>query len=219
MSLYAEHRHYMVESQLRTNKVTNASVLAAFKEVSKENFVDAGLAPLVYVDEDLNLGGGRFMLEPMVFARLVQALDLKPSDNVLDIGAAGGYSTAILARLAQSVVGIERSHDLAEKAQVNLLENDVDNAVVLKAPHPGGMDEEAPYNAIIIEGSVQVVPEKLLRQLTEDGRLVTVLRDNANAPGRGVKYVRGKGGFTYSVLFDAQTPMLEEFTAAKAFAF
>lgn len=220
MSLYAEHRHSMVESQLRTNKVTSAKVLDAFKEILKENFVAEDLAGLAYVDENLDLGGGRFMLAPMIFARLVQTLELEPSDHVLDVGAGGGYSTAVMARLAQSVVGIESSEELAQQAQTNLIENSIDNGVILEGALIGGMKEEAPYNAIIIEGSVESVPKKLLEQLSEDGRLVTILRPNPRSPGRAVKYTRGKDNdFVHKMLFDASTPMLDEFNAEQAFAF
>lgn len=219
MSLNAERRRFMVESQLRTNKVTDTDVLIAFEETPKENFVSEELASLAYIDEDLMLEEGRFMLEPMIFARLVQALALKPTDTVLDIGAASGYSTAILSRLAQSVVGIECKANLAEKGQANLTANNVDNAVILEGALTEGLNAEAPYNAIILEGSVEAVPEHLLDQLTDDGRLVTIMRDHAGAPGRAVKFVRVKNGFSHTVLFDAQTPMLKEFAQEKSFAF
>ncbi|MCE2518047.1 MAG: protein-L-isoaspartate O-methyltransferase [Alphaproteobacteria bacterium] len=219
MSLYAERRRYMVESQLRTNKVTNTNVLIAFEETPKESFVDEDLASLAYIDEDLMLGEARFMLEPMVFARLVQALRLNSTPSVLDIGAATGYSTAILSRLAQSVVGIECNAHLAEKGQNNLTENNVDNGVILHGALTEGLKAEAPYNAIIIEGSVENVPTQLLQQLSENGRLVAIQRDDANSPGRAVKYVRAGDGFASSTLFDAQTPMLNEFAVERSFAF
>ena len=221
MSVFADRRRFMVESQLRTNKVTSDKLIIAFEQTSKEEFIDDDLSELAYIDEDLMLPSGRFILEPMVFARMVQALELKPSDAVLDIGAVTGYSTTILSKLAQSVVGIESNADLAEKAQVNLTSSDVDNAVVINASHIDGLAKEAPYNAILINGAVQSVPEGLLSQLAEDGRLITVIRDDRSSPGRVVKYARaGKGsGFAKTTLFDAQTPILDEFSKEKAFSF
>ena len=219
MSLYDQRRRYMVESQLRTNKVTNTSVLIAFEETAKENFVDEDFASFAYIDEDLMLGDGRFLLEPMVFARLVQALELKPSDSVLDIGATSGYSTAILAKLAQSVVGIECNEALAAKGQENITAHHVDNAIILSGALADGFNTEAPYNAIIIEGSVETVPTNILQQLSDDGRLVTIQRATPASPGRAVLYVRAGDGFAHSILFDAQTPMLDEFAAIKTFAF
>lgn len=219
MSVYVARRRLMVESQLRPNKVTNERLLMSFEATAKEHFVDADFSDLAYVDEDLLLPGGRFILEPMVFARLVQALDLKSDDIVLDIGAATGYSTAILSRLAQSVVGIESASGLAEQAQNNLLKNGVENGVVINGAHAEGLLKEAPYNAIIINGSVESVPLDLLSQLAEDGRLVTVLRRDKSSPGRAVKYVRAGDSFASTSLFDAQTPILEEFSTTKSFSF
>lgn len=219
MSVYQDRRHLMVESQLRTNKVTNVDVLYAFENIAKEKFVEDAYADLAYIDEDLMLEGNRFMLEPMVFARMVQALELTATDSVLDIGATSGYSTAILSSIAQSVVGIESNTDLAKMGQDNLTAEGIDNAVILQAPHQGGFAKEAPYNAIIIQGSVEHVPTEILDQLSQNGRLITVLRENTTAPGKVVKYVRAGDGFAFSTLFDAQTPMLNEFAKEKTFSF
>lgn len=219
MSQHDTRRRYMVESQLRTNKVSNTRVLEAFEALPRESFVDASLESLAYIDEDLDLGGGRFMLEPMVFARMVQALELKQTDSALDIGAASGYSTAILSRLAQSVVGVESDADLATSGQQNLTDHGVDNAIILQGNLAEGLEDEAPYNAIIIEGGIEAVPQKLLHQLHDDGRLIAVLRPDPAGPGRVVKYVRSGQSFAHSVLFDANTPVLDEFITTKGFDF
>lgn len=219
MSVFEDRRRLMVESQLRTNKVSKTDVLVAFERVEKENFIDEAYAALAYIDEDLMLERNRFILEPMVFGRLVQALDLKKTDSVLDIGATSGYSTAILSHLAQSVVGIESDTDLARMGQDNLTREGIDNAVVLQGQHQDGFANEAPYDAIIIEGSIEQTPQKLLDQLSAHGRLVTIMRENATSPGKAVKYVRSGDGFAHTTLFDAQTPMLGEFAKEKVFSF
>ena len=219
MSVFDDRRRLMVESQLRTNKVSNTNVLMAFETIAKENFIDEAYAALAYIDEDLMLERNRFILEPMVFARLVQALELTDTDSVLDIGATSGYSTAIIAKLAQSVVGIESDTDLAQMGQDNLTAEGIDNAVILQGQHQDGFANEAPYNAIIIEGSVEDVPMPLLKQLSDNGRLVTILRESATSPGKAVKYVRSGDGFAHTTLFDAQTPMLSEFAKEKVFSF
>ena len=219
MSVFEDRRRLMVESQLRTNKVSQTDVLMAFERVAKENFIDGAYAALVYIDEDLMLERNRFILEPMVFGRLVQALELKKTDSVLDIGATSGYSTAIISHLAQSVVGIESDTDLARMGQDNLTREGIDNAVILQGQHQDGFANEAPYDAIIIEGSIEQTPQKLLDQLAENGRLVTIMRENATSPGKAVKYVRSGDGFAHTNLFDAQTPMLGEFAKEKVFSF
>lgn len=219
MSVYANRRRNMVESQLRVTKVTDDRVIMAFENVPREEFVSPELKGLAYIDEDLVLGFGRFMLEPMVLARLIQALDIKSDDTILDIAAGCGYSTALLSSLGQSVVGIEAHAELAKTAQENLIKMSVDNSVIIHGDHQLGFASEAPYDAIIIEGAVAEVPEHILDQLSEQGRLVTVIRDNNTAPGKATLFQRTKTGFSQQYLFDAQTPILIEFNKATAFQF
>ena len=219
MSVYANRRRNMVESQLRVTKVTDDRVIMAFENVPREEFVSPELKGLAYIDEDLVLGFGRFMLEPMVLARLIQALDIKSDDTILDIAAGCGYSTALLSSLGQSVVGIEAHAELAKTAQENLIKMSVDNSVIIHGDHQLGFASEAPYDAIIIEGAVAYVPEHILDQLSEQGRLVTVIRDNNTAPGKATLFQRTKTGFSQQYLFDAQTPILIEFNKATAFQF
>ena len=219
MSVYANRRRNMVESQLRVTKVTDDRVIMAFENVPREEFVSPELKGLAYIDEDLVLGFGRFMLEPMVLARLIQALDIKSDDTILDIAAGCGYSTALLSSLGQSVVGIEAHAELAKTAQENLIKMSVDNSVIIHGDHQLGFASEAPYDSIIIEGAVAEVPEHILDQLSEQGRLVTVIRDNNTAPGKATLFQRTKTGFSQQYLFDAQTPILIEFNKATAFQF
>ena len=219
MLAHEKRRHLMIETQLRTNKVTDPDLLEAFRQIPRELFVGEERAELAYVDEDIDIDGGRFLLEPMVFGRLVQALELKPADSVLDIGAASGYSTAVLAQLVQSVVGIEKSDTVVKTAIANLAKVDIDNAVVLTGPLADGFPPEAPYSAVIIEGAVEEVPESLLDQLGDDGRLVTVLKSPGEAQGRAVKFVRAGKGFGHSVLFDANTNPLDDFARRRKFEF
>ena len=219
MSVYASRRRNMVESQLRVNKVTDDRVIMAFENMPREEFVSPELTGLAYIDEDLVLGSGRFMLEPMVLARLMQALAIKADDTILDIAAGCGYSTAVLSSLGQSVVGIEADESLAHAAQQNLIKLSVDNSVILHSDHNLGFASEAPYDAIIIEGAVAEVPEVILDQLSDKGRLATVIREHHSAPGKAVLFKRGKNGFSKQYLFDAQTPILNEFSKIAEFQF
>jgi len=104
---FSAARRNMVERQVRTNKVTDEAVLEALAQLPRERFVPESLSAVAYIDEDVPLGNGRYLMEPMVFARLVQAAQLQPGDRVLDLGCGCGYSTAILSRLANQVIALE----------------------------------------------------------------------------------------------------------------
>ena len=135
---YAAARMNMVDSQIRTNKVTNAELIAAFESVPREAFVPERLAGVAYVDEDIALSNGRYLMEPMVLARLLQEARPGPADVVLDVGCGTGYATAILAKLAATVVALESDHDLAVKATKLLGDLGIDNAIVVEGPLPAG---------------------------------------------------------------------------------
>ena len=209
----------MVDCQIRPTKVTDERVLEAFATVPREMFVGKSQRSIAYVDEDLPLSSGRWLMEPMVLARLAQALDVRMNDHVLIIGGATGYGTAIMAHLAGSVSSIETRAQLVEKSQETLVSIGTDNAAVIKSRLCDGYSKEGPYDRILIEGAVAHVPEKLLDQLTPKGKLVAVWRQ-ADAPvGVASLWCRAGDGFARTPLFDAQTPVLEEFRAKQEFVF
>ena len=218
MSDFAQARSNMVECQIRTNKVTDQRVLDAFLGVPREQFVPKSLRGIAYVDEDISVGGGRWLVEPMVLARLIQALNLRASDLVLDVGCATGYSSAILARLANTVVALEEDPDLVASATAALAELDTDNAVVVEGRLAEGYASQGPYQAILINGSVAEVPAKFADQLTEGGRLATVLSDDGRM-GNAVVMTKIGGHLVPSILFDAATPTTPGFERAASFVF
>lgn len=213
---FAMARRNMVESQIRTNKVTDEALLAALGEVPRERFVPDSLRGVAYVDDDLPLKKGRVLMEPMVFARLLQLAQVTPSDMVLDIGCATGYSTAVLARLANTVVALESDPELAAAATANLAELGCDNAIVVNAPLAEGYAKQAPYDVILFGGAVPRVPDKIARQLTEGGRLVAVVGDGV---GRGTLMTRSRGVVASRPVFDAGIPVLPDFAAEQGFVF
>ncbi|HXZ01220.1 MAG TPA: protein-L-isoaspartate O-methyltransferase [Stellaceae bacterium] len=215
---YAAARLAMVESQLRTNKVTDEAVLEAFLAVPRERFVPAHLRGTAYVDGDLPLGGGRYMMEPMVLARLIQLAEITRKDNVLEIGCGTGYGTALLARLARSVVGVESEAELARQAGARLRELAVDNAMVVEAPLAAGCPARAPYRVILCQGAVARVPEAVAHQLAEGGRLISVLQEG-NGPGRAVVMISAGGVLSHWPSFDATVPPLPGFQAEPSFVF
>jgi protein-L-isoaspartate(D-aspartate) O-methyltransferase len=208
----------MVESQLRTNKVTDLRVLDGFSSVPREDFVGSAARGVAYVDEDIDLGGGRFLTEALVLARMIQAAAIGAGDIVLEIGSATGYGTSILARLAATVVALESDSQLSARAAATLSDLAIDNVVAVEGPLPHGYPEQAPYNVILINGAVAEVPQGLQDQLADGGRLVAVVRDRPGL-GRAV-LVRRVGSVASSwVLFDAGTPLLPDFERAPGFVF
>ncbi|MBL8697428.1 MAG: protein-L-isoaspartate O-methyltransferase [Alphaproteobacteria bacterium] len=218
MSDFAAQRLNMVESQLRTNKVTDARLLKAMFEIPRERFLPERLRGIAYVDEDIALGNGRYVIEPMVAARLIQAAQIAPDDVTLEIGTGTGYVTAVLSRLATTVLSVECDAALARGATDALGGLGFDNAVVVAGALRDGHPKQAPYDVIVIAGAVDEIPEAVLGQLAEGGRLVAVVVGD-DGVGRAT-LVQRRSGATYArPLFDANTPRLPGFERAAQFAF
>ena len=216
---FAHSRKNMVACQLRPNKVTDERVLNAFETLPREEFVPRNQRAVAYVDEDLPLPGGRSMMEPMVLSRIVQALDVQQHHSVLVVGGSTGYATAIMACLADSVISIETRTQLVEKSQETLVACGLDNAVAIKGRLTDGFAKEAPYHRILIEGSVETVPDTLLDQLSADGMLAAIWRPADHPVGVASIWTRAGTGFARKPLFDAQVPLLDEFRAKREFIF
>lgn len=208
----------MVESQLRTNKVADEALLDAFLAVPRERFVPVAFHDAAYFDDDLPLGNGRMMLEPMVLARLLAAAAIDGTDRVLDIGCATGYATAIIARLAAAVVGVEEDVELARQARARLAELGVLHAEIVAGPMAQGRSAGAPYDVVVIEGAVAAIPDRIAGQLAEGGRLVAVVKVG-DGVGRATLMTRVAGALSRRPLFDAASPLLPGFTPAPAFVF
>jgi protein-L-isoaspartate(D-aspartate) O-methyltransferase len=217
MSLFAQARVNMIEGQVRPNKVTDGSIVDAMAVVPREQFVPEALRGIAYVDEDIAYAPGRYLIEPMVLARLLQAADISASDVVLDIGCGTGYALAVISHLASTVVGIESDEALAARAQTLIGELDITNAAVVKGDLQRGYPEQAPYNIIVLAGAVAKVPKSLLDQLAEGGRLVTIVRDGL--VGHATLFERLGKNISSRTLFDASTPVIPGFEAKPAFVF
>ena len=215
---FAAARLNMVESQLRTNKVTDLRLLGAFETVPRELFVPEPLRGIAYIDEDVALGGGRFVMEPRVLARLLQAAQPGPEDVALDLGCGSGYATAILSRLVATVVALEDDAALATAVNRTLGELEIDNAVVVEGRLTEGYPKQAPYNVILLGGAVAEVPAAIADQLAEGGRLVTVVSAGLGL-GRATLMRRDGGVISSRVLYDAALPVLPGFEAAPGFVF
>lgn len=215
---FSAARLNMVENQIRTTGVTDAVLVDALAELPRELFVPEELAGIAYVDESLALGNGRYLMEPMVLARLLQAAEVAPGDTVLDIGCASGYSSAILSKQAAAVVAVETDARLAAQATQILSDLGVDNVAVVEAPFDAGYAKQAPYDVILFGGALAEIPEAVTKQLADGGRMVCVI-DNGSGPGRATLVTRFGDAVQRQTLFEAGTAFLPGFEPRPAFQF
>lgn len=216
---YARARKNMVDSQVLTNKVTDRALVEAMSLLPRERFVPATARDVAYVDEDLPIGGSRYLTEPMVLARLIQLAGVKPTDKVLDVAAATGYSSLLLARLAHSVVALEADAALAEAARPLLAEFGAGRVIQVQGSPTAGAPANAPFDVILMNGAVAGEPRTLLGQLAEGGRLVAVVRKTSAGIGRATLFTRGGDVFSRRDAFDAATPLLPGFIPEESFVF
>lgn len=215
--LHAKARFNMVEAQVRTNKVTDARLLAALSELPRQMFVPAALALVAYVDKSLKIAPDRYLLEPMALARLLQESAVGATDKALVVGAGTGYSAAVIAMLASSVVALECSADLAVQAKANLADLRLEHATVVQGPLEQGWAAGAPYDLILIDGMVAELPSSITAQLADRGRLVTI-RSQGGRCGAGMLYCKLGGSVSGRILFDAVSPYLPGFVPGPTFA-
>jgi protein-L-isoaspartate(D-aspartate) O-methyltransferase len=222
--LHAHMRFAMVAGQLVTNRVLDERVLAAILSVPREEFVPEKFCHCAYADEDLLLVPGRYLMEPLIFARLTQAANIKAEDRVLDICCATGYSSIVLGKLAKEVIALEGSYDLAERAAKHVARLKMENVRVQVGSPNLGYAASAPYDVIIIEGAVEQIPEAISSQLARDGRLVAI-QNKARRPdfrgglGRGILMTRVGGTFQTHEMFDASAAVLPGFEQKASFTF
>ncbi len=220
----ARARRTMVDCQIRTFDVTDAALLARMLAVPRERFLPAGLRPLAYSDASLQLQSGapgaapRSLPPPLILARLLQSARVMASDKALVVAAAGGYSTALLAGLAGAVVALEADPALFRELRANLDGFGLGGVRALCGPLAAGAPDEAPFDLIVIDGAVAAHLAPLLGQLSDGGRLVTILR-LADGTAKAVRYDKAAGAAGYRILFDAPAPALEAFAAAAEFTF
>ncbi len=208
----------MVDGQLRTNGVVDRRLLEAFLAVPRERFVPEALRGVAYTDEDLHLGNGRYLMEPLVLARLIQLAELGSDARVLCVGAGPGYDAAVIAHFASAVVALESDSSLAATARRLLAELGYATASVVEGPLDQGHAADAPYDAIVFGGAISEVPDAIARQLAKSGRIVTVLR----AEGRVAQVtVMARTGAALSrrPIFDASVHALPGFAPRPAFVF
>ena len=207
-------RHAMVASQLRPNAVSDSRVVAAMAAVAREKFVGAGNAAAAYRDRPLPLGGGRFQNTPLATGRLLTQAELRPQDRVLLIGAAGGYTAAVLSNLVTHVVAVECDADLAAAARAAL--GGFGNVELIEGPLAAGVEDGAPFDVLVVDGAVELLPDTLVAQVRPGGRVVSGMLD------RGVPRLASgvrSAGFALVAFADIDCVVLPGFDRPRAFSF
>ena len=211
-------RRNMVDNQVRTNRVTDSLVISALRAIPRELFVPTAQNGVAYVDDDIAVAPGRYLMEPMILARLLQLAAIQRTDVVLDVGCATGYSTAVLGKMASSVVALEQDAELVNWAAETLLGLGIDNAVVVEGQLAEGLPDQGPYDVIFVNGAMDRVPEVLREQLADGGRLVGVLRGEKGV-GHATLVTRSGNAFGHRTEFDANVRMLPGFARKPTFVF
>ena len=215
MSDFANRRIMMVDTQVRPSDVTKFPIIAAMLAVPREVYVPDHLREAAYVGEDVTLGGGRVVLEARTLAKMLDALDLQPNELVLDIGCGYGYSTAVIAHLAEAVIAVEEDESMASEAQRRLSVEGVDNAAVIAGPLTNGAAKHGPYDAITLQCGVAVVPDSILAQLKDGGRIAAIFMDGPL--GKAMIGYKSDGRMTWRFAFNATAPVLPAFKVSHGF--
>lgn len=218
MTDYAQRRTMMVDTQVRPNDVTKFPIIEAMLNVPREEFVPDAAREAAYVGENVPLGPkGRVALEPRTLAKLLDALDVQPADRVLIVGAGLGYSAALVARMADTVVALEEDTDLAEAAVLRLNAQGIGNVSVVTAPLAAGAGAKERFERIIVEGAVETLPEVLAAGLAEGGRIGAIFMEGELGVARiGYKI---DGTLNWRFAFNAAAPVLPGFAKAREFTF
>ena len=215
MSDFASRRVTMVDTQVRPSDVTKFPIIAAMLEIRREVFMPDAQREAAYVGENIALGGGRVVLEARTLAKMLDALDIQPTELVLDIGCGYGYSAAVIAHLAEAVIAVEADETMAAEAQRRLSVEGVDNAVVVAGSLDRGAVKHGPYDAVLVQGGVEAVPDAVLDQIRDGGRMAAIFM--SGALGKAMVGYKSGGRVTWRFAFNAAAPVLPGFAAVRGF--
>jgi protein-L-isoaspartate(D-aspartate) O-methyltransferase len=211
-------RRNMVACQVRPSQVTDPRILAAMGELARERFVPKPKQTIAYIDEDVEIAPGRFLMEPTTAARLASAADIEPTDNVLVIAPATGYLASLAGRLGGSVFALEQDAELAKRMSTLVTDMALDNTVIVEGPHQDGWAKESPYDVILVDGCIPEVPDAILDQLAEGGRMVCVIGEPGKV-GRMTLFGKRNGNVSHRILSDAMVQPVPGFEQAPRFVF
>lgn len=217
MTDFAAARRAMVDCQVRPADVTRFGVISAMLAVPRERFVPRAQRDVAYADAPIPITEGRFLLEPRVFAKMLDAAAIGPDDLVLDVGCGTGYSAVVASRMAGAVVAIEQDEAMAAQAAENARSLGADTVIVETRALGEGAPDSGPYDVILVEGAVASVPDALISQLKDGGRLIAIVQNGA--VGQARRFVRTGAHASSRRLFDAFSAVLPGFDVAPAFEF
>ena len=216
MTDYASRRQMMVDTQVRPSDVTKFPIISAMLSVPREQFVPADKVEAAYISENVDLAEGRVVLEPRTFAKMLDALSISGSELVLDVGAGYGYSAAIIAQMAEAVVAVEEDEAMASESADLLSANHADNVISHVGPLAEGATEHGPYDVVIVEGGVEELPQALIDQLKDGGRIACLfMEDRLGVVRVGYKQ---DGRVSWRFAFNASAPVLPGFAKVNEFA-
>lgn len=214
---YAARRTMMVDTQVRPSDVTKFTIIGAMLNTPREIFVPDALRETAYVGENISLAENRVLLEPRTLAKMLDMLDVTQTELVLDIGCGSGYSSALLAQMAQAVVAVEEDDTLAQDAETALAQVGAEAVIVHKGPLTHGAPDHAPYDAMIVQGGVSKFPAGLVAQLREGGRVICLFMEGQLGVVR--LGVRQGDQISWRDVFNAAAPVLPGFEKQEAFTF
>ncbi len=216
MSDFADRRTMMVDTQIRPSDVTKYPIIDAMLDVPRERFVREGQVEAAYAGENLEIAQDRVMLDPRTLAKMLDVLDIRDDELVLDIGSGLGYSAAVVSHMAQAVVAVEEDETLASEAQTTLMDTGADNVAVHTGPLVDGAPDLGPFDVILLQGAVETIPQNLLDQLKDGGRIACLFMEGALGVVRLGSKQRGRVSWRFE--FNASAPVLPGFQAEQAFA-
>ena len=217
MTDFSARRTMMVDTQVRPSDVTKFPIIDAMLSVKREDYVPSAKREAAYMGENLNLGDGRVLLEPRTLAKMLDVLDVNRDELVLDIGAAYGYSSAVIAHMAVAVVALEEDADMAREAEEGLMSAGIDNVIVHTGPLNEGAADHGPYDVIVVQGGVSHLPDAITAQLKDGGRVACIFMDGALGEVRVGYKLDGRMNWRRS--FNAGAPVLAGFEKHDAFQF
>ena len=207
----------MVEGQIKPIGGMQKNILDAFNSINRDDFVPLNLKDNSFSERNLFLKRDRFVLKANLLAKIISALNISNEENVLVIGSSTGYSSAVISRIAETVISIEEDKELLDFSEEAVRKNGIDNIVFINSTMKEGCSEQGPFNAIIIEGAIDEVPPKILNQLEHNGRLIAMINDNGIS--NVIEYQKKNNTFTERFLFNCSAPKLKSFDKRKSFSF